>query len=134
MQRRLTHFINVLVLTTALSGLAKSAIAQTQSVFFPTPVRRESVAEAFDRGFVQNSRTFYENRTTARQLQFIFGPFPDNEAVQDVQTIELLYRDTLRQQVASDRVVRTPDLPNPFDTSLIESPTLLQRDTFETLP
>lgn len=132
MKRRLTHLINVLVLTTALSGLTQSAIAQ--SVFFPTPVRRESVAEAFDRAFIQNSGTFYENRTIGRQLQFIVGPFPDVEAIRDVQLIELLYRDTLRQQVATDRILRTPDLPNPFDTSLIESPTLLQRGTFETLP
>jgi hypothetical protein len=78
----------------------------------------------------------------------MFGPgsvfknsFPENEIARDAELINTVYRDALYQQTNNDPYIRTPDLPNPYNTSLLMSPHLninkLQTGTefrFETVP
>jgi hypothetical protein len=93
--------------------------------FTSQPIRLETIPEAFERAFFEESGTFYHNRTIPRQISYIIGPglpwgagFPDLELERDAQRINRLYRELLELQVSSDPVIRTPDLVNPFDTSL----------------
>ena len=44
--------------------------------------------------------------------------FPDVELENDADSLNKLYNDVLEQQVSSDPIIRTPDLPNPFNSSL----------------
>jgi hypothetical protein len=131
MQMRLTKLLSALVLATASSVWANGAMAQTDPLGFePIPV--ETVSDAFERAFFAESGDFYLNRTLPRQAAYIIGPglpgraaFPDLEIERDAERINRLYRDVLDQQVSSDPVIRTPDLPNPFNSSvrlLSESP------------
>lgn len=148
---RLTKMLSALVLTAASSGLTsaaiglasvRSAIAQTTTVTppsvpappktqsidapFPTPPHRlETIPEAFNRAFFQESGDFYHNRKIQRQISYIIGPglpwgagFPDLEIERDSERITKLYREVLELQVSSDPVIRTPDLPNPFNSSV----------------
>ena len=63
-----------------------------------------------------------------RQLDFILGigspknSFVDNEINADTRAVTILYKDELLKQGSSDRVIRTRDLPNPYDTSILQSP------------
>ncbi|MBW4577464.1 MAG: hypothetical protein KME08_19695 [Aphanothece sp. CMT-3BRIN-NPC111] len=123
MSIRFTNFIGVLVLTAASSLLASSAIAQT-SASFSDIVGGESIPDTFDRAFFFRSGDVYRNRPLRRQAQLIFG-FPEREFTQDALLTEILYRDVLDQQVSSDRIIRTPDLNNPFNTTLYTNPALL---------
>jgi len=36
--------------------------------------------------------------------------------------VDIVYQNTLEQQVSSDPIIRTQDLPNPYETSILLSP------------
>ena len=66
-----------------------------------------------------------------RQLDSFLGSgsgfsnsFPENEIARDAELVNTLYRDVLTQQSSNDPYLRTPDLPNPYDSSLLMSPRL----------
>ncbi|MEB3336142.1 MAG: hypothetical protein VKJ46_01680 [Leptolyngbyaceae bacterium] len=89
----------------------------------------ETVPEVFDRVMTLNSTDFFANRSTKRQTDFILGlgsfsqdSYPENELVRDARNLNKVYADVLQQQVSSTPIIRTPDLNNPFDTSLLMLP------------
>ncbi|MBO3461897.1 hypothetical protein G7B40_015105 [Aetokthonos hydrillicola Thurmond2011] len=108
----------------------------------------ESPNDVFERAFFKNDPNFYGNQTFKRHIDLMFGPgslfknsFPENEIARDAELVNTVYRDALTQQANNDPYIRTPDLPNPYNTSLLMSPRLnptkLQTGTefrFETLP
>jgi hypothetical protein len=145
---RLTKLLRALVVAAASSVLASAATAQTDPTGF-APIRLETVPEAIERAFFRDSGTFYHNRTIPRQGAYILGPglpgraaFPDIEIERDAERVNIVYNDALYQQVASDPVIRTLDLPNPFNTTLRGQPEFRRFGSrvegsefvFETLP
>lgn len=88
----------------------------------------QTLADRFEEVFYSNDKDFSENRSFLRQLDFMLGfgslnnSFTENELVADDKAINNLYRESLLQQNSSDPVVRTRDLPNPYDTSILQSP------------
>lgn len=120
--RMRTKLIAVLAFTATASFFAKSAIAQTNPSTIGTG---ESIPDAINRAFFSDSGDIYRNASIRRQAQFLFGigtparsAFPENEIRRDAERIEGIYRNLLEQQVSSDPTIRTPDLTNPFNTSL----------------
>jgi hypothetical protein len=103
-----------------------AAIAQT---FSPVePISSETLPQAYYRAFFTNAPDFYRDRSLLRQLNTFFGissltrnSFPENEYARDAQLINILYQDTLQQQ-AGNTTIRTPDLQNPYDSSLFSQP------------
>lgn len=125
---RLSKLLSAFVLTTASSLLASAAMAEPDSSSYE-PIRLVPLDEAFNRAFFKDSGTFYHNRSLQRQFEYMFGPgvpgragFPDLEIERDAERVNKLYTYGLDQQVSSDPVLRTPDLPNPFNTSLRQLP------------
>lgn len=133
---QLTKLLSALVLAAASTGLASGVIAQTTTTT-PVPIsprtlnldappnRLETLPEAFERAFFQESGDFYHNRQIPRQINYIIGVgapwgagFPDLELERDAKRITNLYRELMEIQVSSDPVIRTPDLPNPFNSSV----------------
>nr|WP_199326672.1 hypothetical protein [Nostoc sp. FACHB-888] len=107
------------------AGIAFPSVASAQT---ETP-KTETTNDAFEGAYFRHDRNFYENSSLKRQLDSFFGSgsgfggsFPENEIARDAQLINTLYRDVLTQQVGNDPYIRTPDLPNPYDTSLMMSP------------
>ncbi|MBD2609144.1 hypothetical protein H6G81_32670 [Scytonema hofmannii FACHB-248] len=91
----------------------------------------ETANEIFDRAYFKNDRNFYGNNTFRRQIDWLVGSgslfrnsFPENEIARDAELVNVVYRDVLNQQVGNDPYIRTPDLPNPYNTSLMMSPRL----------
>lgn len=141
---QLTQLLSALVLAAASSGFMSAANAQTTPLnpvpvveytgprtveldaAFTTPPRRlETVPEAFNRAFFQESGDFYRNRKIDRQINYIIGAgvpwgagFPDLELERDAERVFKLYRELLEIQASTGPVIRTPDLANPFDTSV----------------
>ncbi|MEO8893578.1 MAG: hypothetical protein ABI417_18990, partial [Coleofasciculaceae cyanobacterium] len=75
--------------------------------------------------FYEESGDFYRNSSIQRQIGWIIGPglpgragFPDLQIERDAKRVNILYRDALEQQASSDPIIRTPDLPNPFNSTL----------------
>ncbi len=88
----------------------------------------ETLSDRFDQVFYTKDKEYSENRSLLRQLDFLIGigglnnSFVENEITADTKAITVLYKDELLKQGSSDRVVRTRDLPNPYDTSILQSP------------
>jgi hypothetical protein len=95
----------------------------------PAPPNYESANDVFERAYFRHDRNFYENSTPKRQIDAFLGSgsgfrnsFPENEIARDSELVNTLYRDVLKQQSMNDPYLRTPDIPNPYDTSLLMSP------------
>ncbi|MCC5637309.1 hypothetical protein LC593_15850 [Nostoc sp. CHAB 5844] len=125
MRIKFKPFSGLLVLLA--TGLIFPSVASAET---ETP-NYETANEAFERAYFRHDRNFYENNTPKRQLQNFLGngsgfrnSFPENEIARDAELVNTLYRDVMTQQVGNDPYLRTPDLPNPYDTSLLASPRL----------
>ncbi len=113
------------LLALLVSGVAfpSVVVAQTETTNY------ETTNNTFERAFFRHDRNFYENNSPKRQLDSFVGfgtpsrnSFPENEIARDAELVNTLYRDVFQQQVSNDPYIRTPDLPNPYDTSLLMSP------------
>lgn len=118
-----------LVIVTALSTVSTSAImAQEVPLAAPAP-RGQTIPDRFEQAFFSNDRDFYQNRSTVRQFNYMFGPgiiirnaFPDNEIARDGRAVNEVYREVLSRQLASGPLIRTADLPSPFNQSVRSLP------------
>jgi len=86
----------------------------------------ETISDKFYRATFRNQPDYYGNRSAGSFLNLLFGinGYPENQFTQDGREVERLYRATLQQQNSSDPLLRTPDLPNPYESSIISSPNL----------
>ncbi|MFM2061980.1 MAG: hypothetical protein RLZZ507_1650 [Cyanobacteriota bacterium] len=112
-----------LIVLLATTTFPVVAVAQTETAGY------ESTNNVFDRAYFRYDRTYYENSSLKRQIDAFFGPgatfgttFPDNEIAKDGELVNTLYHDVLFQQAQNDPYLRTPDLPNPYNSSLLMSP------------
>jgi len=116
----------------AIAALPTATMAQTatntainEALLAPTP------NDVIDDAFFRNDPNYYRNRETKRQIDFLIGPgsiirnsYPESEIKRDGELVNIVYRDLLDQQTKSDPYLRTPDLPNPYSTSILQSPQL----------
>ncbi|MFW6264186.1 MAG: hypothetical protein ACOC3E_01525 [Cyanobacteriota bacterium] len=129
MSIRFPRFLSRFLIAAASGVLATSqAIAQvpTETV---RPYSIEPLPNLFERAIFFESEDFFTNTTLQRQIDFILGPgpiqraaYPENEITRDALLTHVIYLDLLEQQVSSDPVLRTPDLSNPYNTSLRLNP------------
>lgn len=108
-----------------LATIAFISPAQAES----EPSNYETTSNAFVKAYFHNDPNFYENGSFKRQVEALIGSpskygssFTDNEIAKDAQLMNILYQDVLAQQSTNDPYLRTPDLPNPYDSSLLMSP------------
>lgn len=117
--------ISGLLVLAATIGTSSIAAAETEASNYQTP------NEVFEKAFYENYPNFYNNGGLFREIDWIFGTgslfknsFPENEIERDAELLNVLYQDMLEQQTTSDPYIRTPDLPSPYNTSLLASPRL----------
>lgn len=125
MGMRLSCFKGVMIVVAAACGFANSAIADPDPYFVPGNDRAVRIDEQFERVFFDNDREYFNNRSLERQLDYLFGirnSFTENEINRDAKNIHELYVEVLEQQVGRDPILLTPDMPNPFNTSLRQLP------------
>jgi len=102
--------------------LATSSLAYGPSVFAEEGIANanETIPEVVDSAALQSAGDFFEQRTTEADARFIFGiGYDDDKLAKDAQRIEVIYQDLLEQQVSDGPVLRTPDLANPYSTSVL---------------
>ena len=124
MSLRFSCLSGILIIVTAAT-VPVTVKAQSASSGYVTP------AEAFNRAFFANDPDFFRTRSVGNQLSLIFGigslrrnSFPETKIIQDAKLIDSLYKYTLNKQVSSGPIIRTPDLPNPYETSVLQNPSL----------
>ncbi len=120
-----------LSLTISLASVVSfGAVANAQQV-----IRQMSIGpipDAYVEAFYKNSWTLFQSRQVGGQLRFMLGPsvfsvlgtYPENQVARDAELITMLNRDILLQQLTDAPIVRVPDLPNPFDASLMTLPSI----------
>ncbi|HEY9616069.1 MAG TPA: hypothetical protein V6C64_04470 [Microcoleaceae cyanobacterium] len=122
-----------IVSRSAIAGLTvmtfSSAItpaAQAQDTIQLSPVTKlQTIPERFDEVYFRRDPDFFTNRSLLRQLLFLTGPFTENEISNDAKGVSNLYYETMSRQLNNFPIVRTPDLPNPFNESLLTLPRLV---------
>jgi hypothetical protein len=129
MSQKFLNFMTAFVLGIATSSMTSVAIAQTTSSpsnyaeadLIPLKSHTNVMGEAF----FHDSNWYYTNIMIDRQFDFFFGNesfpsgnYPENETAWDAELINSIYTDMMQQQNESDPIIRVPDLPNPFNTSL----------------
>ncbi|HCF28884.1 MAG TPA: hypothetical protein DEV81_17170 [Cyanobacteria bacterium UBA11049] len=120
---RIFHSLSsILVLAIATTGFHGSAIAQPKPS--TQPKAQPTLAESFERAFFANDPAFYRNRSWGRQLDLLFGfkGFIEREINRDAASVHNLYQSSLKQQNSRVPAIRTRDLPNPYETSILTSP------------
>ncbi|MGA9378572.1 MAG: hypothetical protein WBV73_07360 [Phormidium sp.] len=136
MVMRLSSLIAALTLTAATSLFATTAKAQPEEhctnssidCVNPFPLSIYTLDEAMNDAFFSHNQPTYENQLVPRQLYFIFGPggslfrgaYPEIEITKDAEEVHNLYVEAMRLQNASDPVLRTRNLPNPYNSSLLQ--------------
>ncbi|PSB25343.1 hypothetical protein [Stenomitos frigidus] len=111
----------------ALSTVAASAAIAQETFDTPTTGVPSNIPDQLDQVQFSNDRDYFRNRSIPRQVSYMFGPgilirnsFPENEIARDGKAIYLFYQDLLARQMSSRPVIRTPDLPTPFNQSIRE--------------
>jgi hypothetical protein len=111
------------VLLFSSAGFPMVTVAQMQ------PENYETITDTVERAYFRYDPDFYDNGSLKRQVDSLLGPggkfrttFPDNEIAKDAELVNTVSHDVLTQQAMSDPYLRTPDLPSPYDSSLLMSP------------
>jgi hypothetical protein len=123
MQNRRNCCIGGLILLSAVTMFVPSkAIAQSNFGSNSSNENIRSIPDAFESSFY-GIRGRYGSRTSVlgeiAQRLFLY---PDNAIVGDGNRVQNLYREVMNVQTLSDPFIRTPDLNNPFDRSLLTEP------------
>lgn len=114
MNFRIATWMGLSVLVASPMVLSQPAVGQELS---------GSIQGEFEDAFFSHDEIFFNNRSIARQVSFLFGlGFPDNEIVNDGERVHEVYETVFMQQTTSGPLIRTPDLANPYQTSLFTSP------------
>jgi hypothetical protein len=94
------------------------ALAAVAASCFAPKVHAETVADAVNKAIFNESGDIYRNTGIDRQATLLFGlSYPEHEYLKDAQSLGRIYNDALRQRASEP--VRTADLPNPFNGSLL---------------
>ena len=135
MVMRLSSLIAALTLSAAATLFSTTAKAEYAvdcsngiDCVNPFPLTGYTLDEAMNRAYFSHGKPVYQNQVFPRQLFFIFGPsfnpfqgnYPEIEITEDARTIHNLYVEALRAQSSNDPVLRTRNLPNPYNTSLFQ--------------
>ncbi|HEY9764073.1 MAG TPA: hypothetical protein V6D07_16190 [Trichocoleus sp.] len=120
--------VTVATLTMATAILSATSPAFSQQANSTTEVK--TIPAGFEDLFYGYSGTYFDNRTIGEQISNLFGSggldsarFPEREIEWDANAIHQAYVAHLALQNTLDPTLRVPDLPNPFTTSLLLSPT-----------
>lgn len=120
---KLGSIITILSLSTISSLMSVTA---THAEPMPK-IKAESIPELFDRAFFYHSENAFDSSDISSQINtiigaesFLEGSYPENQINRDARLVHILYRELLEVQLQSQPPIRTRDLPNPFDSFLIE--------------
>ncbi len=100
------------------------AIATTL-VLTPAVSAQETVLEAVEDVVEHRSGNYYKHRSIFSQIGFIsgLGGFPEQRLNRDAAALSEAYQELLVLQTQNTATVRTPDLPNPYTSSVQLLPT-----------
>ena len=118
-------------------------VAQTVAQYYDGPeidFSEESplptIPRAFNQAYYSNRGNYFDNRQIWKSFSLIFGipSYPEQAISRDGRAVHQLYRELMDQQIASDPVLRAPDLPSPYTGSILTTPLVITEDAVEPAP
>ena len=120
--------------TILLSAIATLTSIQAAQGEYPENYARtyQPFAEEFNRAIQRHSGNFFRKRNLLDQIGYYFGipKYPEQAIENDLKRVNQLYIDEQRRQFSSTPVIRTPDLINPYDQSVLTTPPYQSTPTF----
>ncbi|MEM1171332.1 MAG: hypothetical protein AAGJ08_20190 [Cyanobacteria bacterium P01_H01_bin.35] len=119
------------ILFSAIATLTSVQMAQAGHPEDPARTY-QPFAEEFNRATQRRSGNFFEKRDLLHQVGRFFGipKYPEQAIESDNRRVNQLYIDEQRRQFSSTPVIRTPDLINPYDQSVLTAPAPQSKPTF----
>lgn len=124
MKLKVKNLTSILILVAVATSFTSTAIAEP--ILNAPPSSDETISDQFYRATFKNQRDIFYNRSAGNLLNLFFGfsGYAENQYLQDAEEVDRLYTKTLQQQASGDPDIRTRDLPNPYETSILSSPNL----------
>lgn len=120
----LGRVISILTLTTVSSLMSVTAARAEPTIVTVEP---QPIPQLFENAFFYHTERAFDSFDIGSQINtiigaesFMEGSYPENQISRDARLVHLLYEEVLEQQLQSQPPIRTRDLPNPFDSSLLE--------------
>ena len=119
MSIKFTKLSSILIITAISSLFALRAKAEEPAHL--------SLAETFEAAYFEHTGNNYQNSSIIGQLNTIFGfkGFPENQISADGKLVDRVYTNAMKNQSQAGSPIRTRNLNNPYDTSLIENPSYI---------
>jgi len=115
---RLRKYLLFTLATAATLTVASATRAQEARDFEDYP----TVLEELDDTFFNSSGDYFRNTGFLGTLTWLFGPFPENNISRDAQAHGDLVQELLEIQASQGPPLVTPNLPTPFENSLLTLP------------
>lgn len=132
--RRTLGTLAALAAAGTIFSQASSSVAQTPS-FDPEAIEIQiqprssdrvqplTLQSAFDSAFYDNRGNYYYRTSRPGLVESLLGwQFAEQGIIDDSASINRVYRDAMNQQLSSDPFIRTRDLKNVYDSSLLTMP------------
>jgi hypothetical protein len=133
--RRTIGALAALAAVTTILGNIGSAVAQTRSFddiegieiqIQPRSsdrVQPLTLPGAFESAFYDNRSNYYYRTSRPGLVESLLGlQYPEQGIIDDSASINRIYRDAMNQQMTSDPFIRTRDLKNVYDSSVLTMP------------
>ncbi|MGB3237593.1 MAG: hypothetical protein WBB29_04800 [Geitlerinemataceae cyanobacterium] len=133
--RRTIGALAALAAITTLVGHVGSAVAQTRSFDNIEGIEIQiqprtsdriqplTLPGAFDSAFYDNRSNFYYRTSRPGLVESLFGlQYPEQGIIDDSASINRVYRDAMNQQMTSDPFIRTRDIKNVYESSILTLP------------
>lgn len=106
------------------------ADARSDDEVYPDVEPLPTIPQRFQEAFYSHDGNFFDNRGIWQGFRLIFGipNYVENSISQDGRAVHKLYTEVIEQQLSSDPVLRTPDLPNPYTGSVLTTPLVITEE------
>ncbi|HEY9865391.1 MAG TPA: hypothetical protein V6D21_14550 [Candidatus Obscuribacterales bacterium] len=122
----------------ALFGAIASTMFTTAVKAEPNPTTYQPFAEEFMRAASRTSGDVFRNKSLLGQMSTYLGisfpwpnginGYPETLMTNDARLVNQLYREAMLRQTSSDPIIRTADLINPYNTSILNQPSYRDLD------
>lgn len=116
---RLNRLLGLTVVATSTLLTSVEVFAQTPAIDSFGQLSQPTIPQAADR--ITKLDRFFFDQSTAGDALFTFGiNYGEVRAASVAKRLERFYADLLTQQEEDSPIIRTRDLVNPFDTSVLQ--------------
>lgn len=112
-----------------------ASYADPYDPYFYTESLPPTIPQRFNQAFYSHTGNYFDNRGIWQGFRLIFGipNYVENSISQDGRAVNRLYKEVLEQQLTSDPILRTPDLPNPYTGSVLTTPLVITEEPISPL-